>query len=78
MDAGLEASGGLRAAGAVCQEGLVIFLVGTGEADNLGSNEEALGGNVDADLFIAAADGLQENFAGGQVNLYIKVSLLPD
>ena len=74
MDAGFQAGSGFGAAVAVCQEGLVIFLVGAREADDLSSDEEALGGYVDPDLFVTAADGLQKSGLGGNISGHLLFS----
>ena len=78
MNAGLEAVGGFGAAVAVCEECFVIFLIGAGEGEDMGADEEAFGGDVDADLFVTAAEGAHKDLAGRQINLDIQVSLLAD
>ena len=78
MDADFDGSGGFGAAGAVCKECLVIFLVGADKANDVSADEEAFGGYMYADLFVTATDSLQKYLAGREIDLDIKVSLLAD
>ena len=73
-----NATCGAGRAVAVGKEGFVVFAVGAGEGEDLGADEEAFGGDVNADFFVAAAEGLHIDLTGGQVDLDIEVSLLAD
>ena len=72
----LEAGAGVRSAVAIAEECFVVFAVGAGEVEDLGADEEAFGGYVDTDLFVAAAERLEKDLAGGQVDLDIEIALL--
>lgn len=63
------AGGAFAAAVAVAEEGFVVFFVGAGEAEDVGSDQEAFGRDVDADFFVAFAESFKMDLACGQVDL---------